>query len=118
VLVIGAVLLAVLATLALRRRTIAVLRALGASRAFIFATVWLSVTSMLTIGALLGLGLGLLGAYGVSEVFAARTSISLPVALSWQEVRLVAAIIVIGLVLAAIPAVLSYRGSVATALRA
>jgi hypothetical protein len=51
-------------------------------------------------------------------VFAARTSISLPVALSWQEVRLVAAIIVIGLVLAAIPAVLSYRGSVATALRA
>jgi putative ABC transport system permease protein len=118
VLVIGAVLLAVLATIALRRKTIAVLRALGASRLFVFATVWLSVALMLSVGAVLGLGLGYLGALAISALFAAETGVALPVALSWQEIQLVLAIILIGLVLATVPAALAYRGSVAAALRA
>jgi putative ABC transport system permease protein len=118
VLVIGAVLLAVLATIALRRKTIAVLRALGASRLFVFATVWLSVALMLSAGAVLGLGLGYLGALAISALFAAETGVALPVALSWQEIQLVLAIILIGLVLATVPAALAYRGSVAAALRA
>jgi putative ABC transport system permease protein len=118
VLVIGAVLLAVLATIALRRKSIAVLRALGASRPFVFVTVWLSVALMLSVGAVLGLGLGYLGAIAVSAAFAARTGVALPVALSWQEMHLVIAIIVIGLALATVPAALAYRGSVSAALRA
>lgn len=117
VLVIGAVLLAVLASLSQRRRLIAVLRALGASRAFVFATVWLSVALMLAVGSLVGLGLGWGAAHLLSGQFEARTSIALPVALAGQEVRLVAAVVAIGLVLAAIPAALSYRGSVAAGLR-
>lgn len=118
VLVIGAVLLAVLATLALRRRTLAILRALGASRVFVFATIWLNVTLMLALGSVLGLAVGWLGAYGVSALFAAETNVALPVTLGWQEVQLVVAIILIGLVLATLPAALSYRGSVAAGLRA
>jgi putative ABC transport system permease protein len=118
VLVIGAVLLAVLATIALRRKSIAVLRALGASRPFVFATVWLNVALMLSTGAVLGLGLGYLGAIAVSAIFASRTGVDLPVALSWQEAQLVLGIILIGLVLATIPAALAYRGSVSSALRA
>jgi putative ABC transport system permease protein len=118
VLVIGAVLLAVLATLALRRRTLAILRALGASRVFVFATIWLNVTLMLALGSVLGLAVGWLGAYGVSALFAAETNVALPVTLGWQEVQLVVAIILIGLLLATIPAALSYRGSVAAGLRA
>lgn len=117
VLVIGAVLLAVLASLAQRRRMIAVLRALGASRGFVFATVWLSVALMLGVASLLGLGLGYVAALVLSRVFAAETSIALPVALSGQELLLVLAIIVIGLVLATIPAALTYRGSVSAGLR-
>jgi putative ABC transport system permease protein len=118
VLVIGAVLLAVLATIALRRKSIAVLRALGASRPFVFATVWLNVALMLSVGAVLGVGLGYLGAIAVSAIFASRTGVDLPVALSWQEAELVLGIILIGLVLATIPAALAYRGSVSSALRA
>jgi putative ABC transport system permease protein len=118
VLVIGAVLLAVLASLAQRRRLIAVLRALGASRGFVFATVWLSVALMLALASLLGLALGYLAAFAVSAVFARETGIALPVALSGQELLLVATIVAIGLVLATIPAALTYRGSVSAGLRA
>lgn len=118
VLVIGAVLLAVLASLAQRRRLIAVLRALGASRRFVFATVWLSVALLLTVGSLLGLILGYAAALALARLFARQTAIDLPVALSGQEVTLVVAIIGVGLALATIPAALAYRGSVAAGLRA
>ena len=118
ILVIGAVLLAVLASLAQRRRLIGVVRALGASRAFVFATVWLNVALMLVAGAVLGLLVGWVGAYAVSALFAHRTSISLPVALTASELRLVALIVIVAMVLAAIPAARAYRGSVAEALRA
>ena len=118
VLLIGAVLLAVLASLAQRRRLIAVLRALGASRGFVFATVWLGVALMLTLGSLLGLFIGYAAAFALSRLFAAETAIELPVALSGQELLLVLAIVLIGLLLATIPAALSYRGSVVTGLRA
>ena len=87
VLVIGAVLLAVLASLAQRQRLIAVLRALGASRRYVFATVWLSVALMLTAGSLLGLVLGYAAAFGLSRVFASQTAIALPVALSGPGVH-------------------------------
>ena len=118
VLVIGAVLLAVLASLAQRRRLIAVLRALGASRGFVFATVWLSVALMLGVASLLGLALGYVAALGLSRVFAAETSIALPVAIAAPELLLVLAIVLVGLLLATIPAALTYRGSVSAGLRA
>ena len=117
VLVIGAVLLAVLASLAQRRRLVAVLRALGASRGFVFATVWLGVALMLAVAAALGLALGYLAAFAVSAVFARETSIALPVALSGQELGLVLAIVAIGLALATVPAALTYRQPVSAGLR-
>ncbi len=58
ILAIAAVLLAVIASLAQRQRQVAVLRALGASRGYVFATVWLTVTVILAAGSLLGLVLG------------------------------------------------------------
>ncbi|HEX2527571.1 MAG TPA: ABC transporter permease [Geminicoccus sp.] len=118
VLVIGAVLLAVLASLSHRRRLIGVMRALGASRAFVFSAIWLSVALMLTGGALLGLLVGWASAFAVSALFEQRTSIALPVALGLPELWLVAGIVVIGLVLAILPAALAYRSRVADALRA
>ncbi len=49
-LVVAAVLLAVFAVLAARRRQLAVLRALGASRSFVFALVWCQVMTMIAAG--------------------------------------------------------------------
>ncbi len=117
VLVVGAILLAVLAALALRRKTIAVLRAMGASQGYIFLTVWLNVTLMIAVGAVLGLFVGWGTAEVLSAVFAGRTGLLLPVSLSFQEYALVATIVAIGVVLAAIPSLLTYRQSVSAALR-
>ena len=96
---------------------IGVLRALGASRGYVFARVWASVALILSLGSLLGLALGWLGAIAVSLAFQQRTSIELPVAISPSELLLVAAIVVVGLALATVPAALAFRGSVASALR-
>ncbi|MFO1037580.1 MAG: FtsX-like permease family protein [Geminicoccaceae bacterium] len=118
VLVIGAVLLAVLASLAQRRRLIGVVRALGASRGFVFAAVWLNVAVTLLTGALAGLLLGWAGAHAVSAALARRTNIDLPVRITGAELELVAIIVVVAMALAVLPAALAYRGSVAAALRA
>jgi putative ABC transport system permease protein len=99
------------------RKTIAVLRTLGASRLFVFATVWLTVALLLTARALLSLSLGLGAAALISSLVAAETGAALPAGMGWQEARLVAAVIAIGLALATIPAMSVYRSPVAGALR-
>jgi putative ABC transport system permease protein len=117
VMVIGAVLLAVIAGLAQRRRLIGVLRALGASRAFVFGTVWLYVAVTLGAGAALGHPTGLLGASLVSAVLERRSMLDLPVGIGGAELLLVGVVMIIALVLATIPGLLAYRGSVSDALR-
>jgi putative ABC transport system permease protein len=116
-LVIGAVLLAVAASLALRRRQLAVLRALGASRGYIFAAVWTHVSLMITAGAALGFLLGWAVAGAISALISARTGIHISVAMAAQECWMVAALIAVGMLLAAIPSWASYRHSVCASLR-
>ena len=116
-LVLAAILLAVFASLALRRRQLAVLRALGASRGYVFAVVWTHVSLMILLGAGLGLCLGWLGAVALSAVLSARTGIALPVTLASQEIWMVVAVIGVGMLLAAIPSWSSYRHSVSSGLR-
>jgi putative ABC transport system permease protein len=116
-LVVAAVLLAVLASLVSRRQQFAVLRALGASRSYIFATVWFQVSVLLCLGALCGLFLGWLGAHGLAWVFCRHTGIVLPVAITWQEMRLLLALVGVGLLLAVFPAWSSYRQPVTVALK-
>jgi FtsX-like permease family len=60
-LVVAAVMLAVLAGQAQHRRLFGVLRALGASRAYVFAAVWLHAMCIVAAGGLVGLALGLAG---------------------------------------------------------
>jgi putative ABC transport system permease protein len=116
-LVVAAVLLAVLASLVSRRQQFAVLRALGASRQYIFAAVWCHVSVLICLGALCGLLLGWLGARGLSWVFFRHTGIALPVALTMQEMRLLLALVGLGLLLAVFPAWSSYRQPVTVALK-
>lgn len=116
-LVVAAVLLAVFASLDSRRRPLAVLRALGASRAYVFAAVWLHVTLMVLAGAALGLPLGWGAAHAVSALFAERTGLTLPVAVGGTEVAMVAALVLVGGLLALIPAAAVYRQPAAAGLR-
>ena len=76
-----------------------------------------NVTLMIAVGAVLGLGVGWATARLLSSVFAGQTGLSLPVSLGAQEYGLVAVIIGIGVLLAAIPSLLTYRAPVSSALR-
>src|SRR5262249_61947856 len=102
-LVIAAVLLAVFAVEAQRRRQLGILRALGASRPYVFAVVWLHVMVLVGSGAFLGLLLGWLGAPRVSRGLAVRTGLSLTVGIGQPELTLVAALMLGGAALAAPP---------------
>ena len=116
-LVVAAVLLVVLASLAQRRRQIGVLRALGAPRAYLFAAVWIHVTILIGAGAVLGLTLGYAGSWALSTAFHDRTGIALPLSWSWQEGSRVLALVGAGALLATIPAWRSCRLPVAAALK-
>jgi len=116
-LVVAAVLLAVLAVLGTRRQQVAVLRALGASRLFVFACVWLNVMAMIVAGALLGLGLGWLGAVALAHLVELRTGLQVGVALGASEFVMVGALAALGCLLAALPGLIGNRQPVADGLR-
>jgi len=116
-LVVAAVLLAVFATLAQRRRQLGVLRALGASRRYVFLVVWFHASALITVGASVGLLLGWSGAMGLSMVLHARTGLSVPVTIWWPEIGLVVILAAVGALLATIPSWLSYRQPVSSLLR-
>ena len=117
VLVVAAILAGILALLDLQRQRFAVLRALGAPRAFIFATVWLYVVILIAAGALIGLPLGWLFAAVVSAIVSEETRMAMHASLGATEFAMVGALLVCGLALAVIPAVLIYRRPVVEALR-
>ena len=116
-LVIAAVMLAVMATLAGRRRLIAVLRAIGSPRRFIFAAVWLELAVVLTLASLAGWGFGIGGATLLCAAAAGAAGFALPVVLSVWDGVLVALVVVMGLVAAALAALWALRGDIAAGLR-
>ena len=116
-LVVAAVLLAILAAQAHRRRQLGVLRALGASRTYVFTAVWLQATLLVACGGVAGLGLGWQAAAVLSHVLQVKTGVALAASLSAAELRLVGGIVLIGAALALLPAWLAYRRPVAALLR-
>jgi putative ABC transport system permease protein len=117
-LVVVAVLLALLVGFLARARQFAVLRAIGASRRYVFAVIWLEVSVLVTAGAGLGLALGYGAAWLLSVSIAQRMGFSLPVSIGPEEVLLAASLAGIGLVIAALPALLSLRQPIAQGLKA
>jgi putative ABC transport system permease protein len=116
-LVIAAVLLAVFAVLAARRQQLAVLRALGASRSFVFAVVWCQVMMIIAAGALIGLGVGWLGAHAISRIVEARTGLAIAATIARPELVIVLALVLVGALLAIVPGIISYRRPVSDGLR-
>jgi putative ABC transport system permease protein len=108
-LVVAAVLLAVFAVLAARRRQLAVSRALGASRSFVFALVWCQVMTMIAAGAVIGLGLGWVGAQAISHTVEARSGLAIAAAIARPELLMVLASMLVGALLAVVPGLFSYR---------
>jgi putative ABC transport system permease protein len=111
-LVVIAMLAGVMAILTLHRRQFAVLRALGAPRLYIFLCVWSQIAVIAVAGALLGLLLGAGAARAVSFMITRATGIVLPAQIGVDELLLVGGMIVFGLIVATVPAFVSYRRSV------
>ena len=116
-LVIGAIVAGVIALLRVHRKQFATLRALGAPRSYILASIWLYVAIIVGIGSFAGLGLGWVMAKAVSSMVAASTGIALSPVIGWSELALVAGLIVVGCLLALVPAIRFYREPIINALR-
>jgi putative ABC transport system permease protein len=115
-LVVLAMLAGVMAVLTLHRRQFAVLRALGAPRAYIFLCVWAQVAVVAIAGALLGLVFGAGASLAVSRAITAATGIMLPARIGESELALVGGMILFGLVVATVPAFVMFRRPVIRAL--
>lgn len=116
VLVVAAVLMALLVGFLARRRQFAVLRAIGASRLYVFSVVWIEVVLLITAGAALGVALGWLGSNLLSHWIQSQFGFSMPVRLGATEGVLVAGLVVTGAIVATLPAWLVFRRPIAEGL--
>lgn len=115
VVVFAAVSILLLALAGLRRY--AVLRALGASRAYVLATAWLGAAAILAAGCLAGLVLAQLTVVAVTSVVEARTGLAIPAAIGLTDSLPIAGLMAIGSLLALMPAFAAFRIPVADTLR-
>lgn len=109
VLVAAGVLAGLVILMRLLSRRLALLRALGAPRRFVFALVWSYAATLVTSGALLGLALGMGTVSVISRILSERTDILIRAQIGWPELHLVAAFLSITVLLALVPAALALR---------
>lgn len=118
VVVLLAIVLVAVLLVGLRRRRIAVLRALGAPRRFVLLVAWLGTFLPIALGAAAGLLLGWAAAILVGAEIAARTGLAVDAAPGWREVEFTLFLLAAGSVAAIVPALAAGTGDVADALRA
>ena len=112
-----AALLAGFFAVALRRKMLALLRALGAPKRYIIVTVWLLVTLTISLGGAVGLMFGWGAARIIGILIRDNTGVVLPVTLSEHEGMLFLGILLTGSLVALLPALASYRTSAGDTLR-
>ncbi|AFI92326.1 FtsX-like permease family protein [Pectobacterium parmentieri] len=100
-----------------RQKQIGALRAFGAPHYGIFTLIWSGLMSLVSVGVLLGVGLGYLAARAIAVVMSERSGFVLPVTLEWEDIHFILLLLLVAAVVLTIPAMLSYRQSPATALR-
>lgn len=106
-----------LALASLRRRRYAVLRALGASRLYILMTVWLGTALPLALGCVGGLAFGFAASWAATRLLEAHTGLSVATTIDTGTIALVAALMLLGSLVATVPALLLFRSPVAESLR-
>lgn len=111
------ILIALVTRMRERRRELAVLRLLGASRGKLFATVLIEAMVLAGIGAAVGLLLGHAAAWALVEWLPSGHALA-AMSVGWQpsEWRIPAVALGIGFLAATIPAVTAYRSEVSSAL--
>jgi putative ABC transport system permease protein len=116
-LIFSATAMLLLALAGLRRRRYALLRALGASPAYILLSVWLGAALVLAAGCVLGLGFGSGAAWLAGRLVEQRTGLALSAGVGWPEVLGVLGLVGVGSLLALLPALVSLREPIDQSLR-
>ncbi|WP_210270034.1 FtsX-like permease family protein [Aureimonas mangrovi] len=98
-------------------RRLALLRALGAPRRFVFAVVWSYAATLIVLGAGLGVVFGYAAAAIIARIVSARTDILVNATLGWPEFHLVAGFTTVTILLALVPAFIVLSRPVAADLR-
>jgi putative ABC transport system permease protein len=98
-------------------RRLALLRALGAPRRFVFSVIWSYAAALIGAGAVLGIGFGIGAASLISRIVTARTDILVRSTFGWQELQLVAGFVSLTVLLALAPAFLALNRPVVADLR-
>ncbi|WP_342362520.1 FtsX-like permease family protein [Terrarubrum flagellatum] len=117
ILVAAAIVLVCVMHLAQRRAQIGALRAFGASRLAVFSLVWIEMLVLLLLGVALGIVFGWGGAKLFTAWLARTSGVVAPVEFTGEDAAWIAILIAAGMVVAAAPAMLAYRGSPAAAMR-
>ncbi|POF28518.1 putative ABC transport system permease protein [Roseibium marinum] len=118
VLVAAGVLTGLIILTRLFARRLALLRALGAPRRFVFAVVWCFAATLIVSGSLAGLAVGLVAVGVISSIVTAKTDILVTATLSWPEFHLIAAFVSLTVLLALLPAFMTMSRNIITDLRA
>jgi putative ABC transport system permease protein len=116
-LVLASILISIFILLNNRRRQLAVLRAMGATPGYLFTSVWLYAAFLVTTGALLGLAFGWCAAHLLSAGFSAKIGLHLPVSITRDELLLTGGFALVSVLVALVPAWMSYRLPVAASLK-
>ena len=93
------------------------MRALGAPRRFVFVVAWGFTASLMIVGIVAGLAGGFGLSFGISWWLAREIGVSLQPQIGWEEVLMASVLLVVGLVLAVLPAWRLQRLSLAGALK-
>ncbi|MFT3960284.1 FtsX-like permease family protein [Propionivibrio sp.] len=117
-LVVAAVLMALLVGFLARRRQFAVLRAIGAGRAYVFAAIWIEVALLVGVGALLGLLLGYGSAAALSLWLQGKTGFAMQARLGLEEFVLAIGLVLAGALFAVLPAWQVFRRPIVAGLTA
>lgn len=100
-----------------RRRQIGALRAFGAPRSALFAIVWLELFTLVAIGVAIGFGIGYAAATAISQMVTDGSGVTMPVGFAREDIGFAGALLAFAALIAAVPAILAYRQSPASALR-
>lgn len=117
VLIAAALLLVTVLHINQRRRQIGALRALGAPRSALFGIVWTELFGLLATGVVTGIVIGYAAARMIAGQLMAESGMNMPVAFERGDLALVGVLLGAACILAAVPALLAYRQSPASALR-
>ena len=117
VVVFLAIMLLLVTLAGLRRRRYAILRALGATRFYVCLVVWLTGSTLVTAGCLLGLCMGWAAALGLSTLIEWNTGLVLQPVPGGDEALLCLGMVAMGWGMSLVVALLATRGDVVTSLR-